>query len=47
VFLEVRVSNRLAYALYVSEGFCEIGNRRNYYPAREGREDAIVLARSL
>jgi ribosomal-protein-alanine N-acetyltransferase len=46
-FLEVRVSNLLARALYGSEGFCEIGERRGYYPARNGREDAVVLARTL
>ena len=46
-FLEVRVSNHLARALYASEGFCEIGARRGYYPARNGREDAVVLARAL
>jgi ribosomal-protein-alanine N-acetyltransferase len=46
-FLEVRISNALAYQLYASEGFCEVGTRRGYYPAREGREDAVVLARSL
>ena len=46
-FLEVRVSNQLARGLYGSEGFCEIGERRGYYPARNGREDAVVLARTL
>jgi ribosomal-protein-alanine N-acetyltransferase len=46
-FLEVRISNVQARGLYVSEGFCEIGTRRGYYPARTGREDAVVLARSL
>ncbi|MGE5155162.1 MAG: ribosomal protein S18-alanine N-acetyltransferase [Bdellovibrio bacteriovorus] len=46
-FLEVRISNRLARALYASEGFCEIGERKGYYPARNGREDAVVLARAL
>jgi ribosomal-protein-alanine N-acetyltransferase len=46
-FLEVRKSNTLARALYASEGFCEIGDRRGYYPARNGREDAVVLARAL
>lgn len=46
-FLEVRVSNSLARALYASEGFCEIGERRGYYPARNGREDAVVLALAL
>ena len=46
-FLEVRVSNAAALALYRAEGFCEIGRRRNYYPAPTGREDAIVLALEL
>jgi ribosomal-protein-alanine N-acetyltransferase len=46
-FLEVRASNEAARALYASEGFCEIGVRPGYYPARKGREDAVVLARAL
>ena len=46
-FLEVRVSNRTAIGLYASEGFCEVGVRRCYYPAGQGREDAIIMARSL
>lgn len=46
-FLEVRASNRGAIALYESEGFCEIGLRRGYYPAGDRREDAIVMARPL
>lgn len=46
-FLEVRESNSLARRLYAREGFCEIGTRRGYYPARNGREDAVVLARAL
>jgi [ribosomal protein S18]-alanine N-acetyltransferase len=46
-FLEVRVSNAAALALYRAEGFCEIGRRRNYYPAPSGREDALVLALEL
>lgn len=46
-FLEVRESNETALGLYRSEGFCEIGTRRGYYPARNGREDAIVLALAL
>ncbi len=48
VFLEVRMSNYRAQALYTGLGFNEIGERKNYYPAPGGRrEDAIVLARSL
>ncbi len=46
-FLEVRASNRAAKALYLSAGFNEIGIRRGYYPAAEGREDAVMLALSL
>lgn len=45
--LEVRVSNVSAYKLYMDMGFDEIGIRREYYPARNGREDAIILARDL
>ena len=44
VFLEVRPSNPLAKDLYESVGFCEIGRRPRYYPAKDGREDAIVMA---
>lgn len=44
VLLEVRESNRSALGLYRGYGFQEIGRRRRYYPAREGREDALVLA---
>lgn len=43
VFLEVRPSNPLAKALYESVGFREIGRRPRYYPAKDGREDAIVM----
>jgi len=46
-FLEVRVSNGVAQALYESSGFNEVGRRRGYYPARQGREDAIVYAKAL
>jgi ribosomal-protein-alanine N-acetyltransferase len=47
MFLEVRLSNLPAQGLYARHGFSEIGLRRNYYPARDGREDASVLSRSL
>jgi ribosomal-protein-alanine N-acetyltransferase len=47
VFLEVRPSNARAIALYHDMGFNEIGRRPNYYPARSGREDALVLAIEL
>lgn len=47
LFLEVRVSNRKAIELYSKEGFFEIGQRKNYYPAPNGREDALLMARQL
>jgi ribosomal-protein-alanine N-acetyltransferase len=47
IFLEVRPSNVAARALYEDEGFNELGNRRGYYPAGDGREDALILARTL
>ena len=40
-------SNRAAIHLYQSEGFCETGLRRGYYPAAQGREDAILMAMPL
>lgn len=47
VFLEVRPSNPVAIALYVSEGFKQIGVRKAYYPAHGGREDALVMGIAL
>lgn len=47
VFLEVRPSNTSAIRLYQSLGFAQIGVRRGYYQAMEGREDAVVLRRAL
>ena len=47
VLLEVRKSNLAAIALYQNAGFHEIGERRNYYPALKGREDALVLGQRL
>jgi [ribosomal protein S18]-alanine N-acetyltransferase len=47
VFLEVRPSNTAAIALYEDLGFNEIGIRKGYYPAENGREDAIMLALEL
>lgn len=47
VMLEVRPSNRKAISLYEKLGFNEIGVRPNYYPAENGREDALLLGLSL
>jgi len=33
--------------LYDKLGFNEIGKRPNYYPAKRGREDAVVMAMEL
>ena len=46
-FLEVRASNTTAYRLYERYGFNEVGRRRAYYPAADGREDALVMACTL
>jgi ribosomal-protein-alanine N-acetyltransferase len=43
LLLEVRESNLRAQRLYTSRGFAELGRRRGYYPARAGRETAIVM----
>lgn len=47
VFLEVRPTNAGAIQLYEDEGFAEVGTRKNYYPAHNGREDAIIMAKEL
>ena len=47
IFLEVRPSNAAGQALYGRFGFKRIAVRRGYYPAKSGREDALVLSRSL
>jgi len=46
-YLEVRPSNRAALGLYASLGFNQVGVRRSYYPARSGREDALIFAKEL
>ncbi len=47
IFLEVRVSNIIAIDLYKASGFKEIGLRKNYYRIKDGREDAILMSKSL
>jgi len=46
-FLEVRPSNTAAIRLYLSFGFEQVGMRRGYYQAVNGREDAAVLKLAL
>src|SRR5512135_1842831 len=45
IVLEVRTSNVAAINLYRDAGFANIGLRRDYYPAENGREDAILMGR--
>ena len=50
IFLEVRVSNAAAIALYAAAGFAPVGRRESYYPAlADGtpREDALVMRRPV
>ena len=47
ILLEVRPSNTAGRGLYADAGFSEIATRRGYYPAHDGREDAIVLELEL
>ena len=47
LLLEVRPSNKAALALYENNGFNEIGVRKEYYPGKKGREDAVMLALAL
>jgi len=47
MFLEVRTSNISAIALYENVGFNEMAIRRGYYPAANGREDAVLMGLAL
>lgn len=48
LWLEVRVSNARAVAIYEAHGYRRVGLRKNYYPAGHGqREDAVVMSLRL
>ncbi|MDO9282973.1 MAG: ribosomal protein S18-alanine N-acetyltransferase [Methylotenera sp.] len=47
MFLEVRSSNISAISLYENIGFNEMAIRRGYYPAHNGREDAVLMGLAL
>ena len=47
LFLEVRPSNVAGLRLYERHGFQRVGLRREYYPARAGREDALIFSLPL
>lgn len=44
LWLEVRASNQPARRLYKSCGFKAEGRRPNYYPLKDGREDAVIMS---
>jgi ribosomal-protein-alanine N-acetyltransferase len=45
LWLEVRMSNAEARAVYLRLGFAQVGVRKSYYPAPDGRrEDAVVMS---
>lgn len=47
MLLEVRPSNKSARRLYKRYGFYRVATRPGYYPAGDGREDALLLSRRL
>ena len=47
IYLEVRKTNHNAIRLYDKMDFVQIGERKNYYPTKKGREDALVFAKDL
>jgi [ribosomal protein S18]-alanine N-acetyltransferase len=47
LWLEVRISNKRAQQVYTRYGYRRVGERRGYYPAQNGREDAIVMSYKL
>lgn len=46
-FLEVRPTNTAAIRLYESMGYVQVGRRKDYYPAGDVREDALVYLLDL
>ena len=47
LWLEVRTSNTRAQQVYLRYGYRRVGERKHYYPADQGREDAIVMSYKL
>jgi len=47
MLLEVRESNIVGRAFYRRHGFTQIGERTDYYPAKQGREPALVLEKRI
>ncbi|MFA6310716.1 MAG: ribosomal protein S18-alanine N-acetyltransferase [Sterolibacterium sp.] len=47
MILEVRQSNFAGRAFYARHGFTQLGERADYYPAKQGREAALVLEKKI
>ena len=47
LWLEVRTTNQRAQQVYLRYGYRRVGERKHYYPAHHGREDAIVMSFKL
>jgi ribosomal-protein-alanine N-acetyltransferase len=47
LWLEVRTGNLRAQRVYERYGYRRVGERKHYYPADQGREDAIVMSYQL
>jgi [ribosomal protein S18]-alanine N-acetyltransferase len=48
LWLEVRASNARAQRIYEHHGYRRVGERKGYYPAKDGkREDAVVMSLKL
>jgi ribosomal-protein-alanine N-acetyltransferase len=47
LYLEVRASNFRAIRLYLQKDFLQVGERRDYYKTEYGREDALLMSRSI
>ena len=47
LWLEVRQSNLRAQSVYEQHGYRRVGLRKAYYPAVDGREDAVVMSLKL
>lgn len=47
-FLEVAAPNSVAINLYLTAGYAQVAERRDYYQATDGsRQDALILRRTL
>ncbi|MBV1915689.1 MAG: ribosomal protein S18-alanine N-acetyltransferase [Pseudomonadales bacterium] len=47
IFLEVSVENSVAFGLYLSYGFREIGQRKDYYKTADGRKNARIMRKNF